>query len=143
MKVVLDTNVVVSRFISRSGAPARIYEFWQQRRFDVLVTADILNEYEEVLSRPAIQRRTNLTGDDVIALIAEISSLAIAVAPKRFVFGVSRDPDDDVFLECALAGSADYIVTGDRHLLVLDSFHDTPIISPALFAAIHDLADQS
>jgi uncharacterized protein len=141
VRVVLDTNVIVSRHISPRGAPARIYGYWQQRRFDVLVTTDILNEYADVFSRPSIQRRTGIPVGEVGIVIAEISHLAVAVIPERMAVGVSADPDDDMFLECALAGSADYIVTGDQHLLVLKTFHDIPIVSPALFAAIleHDV----
>lgn len=136
MKVVLDINVIVSRHMSRRSAPARIYDFWEQRRFDVLVTTAILNEYTDVFSRPSIQRRTGIPADGVGAVISEIAALAETVIPEQSVTGVSSDPDDDVFLECALAGGADYIVTGDRHLLDLGTFHGIPIVPPALFAAI-------
>lgn len=75
---------------------------------------------------------------DVQAMIEEIAEFALSVESAQDATGTSPDPDDDVFLECALAGSADYIVSGDRHLLVPGTFHGIPIVTPALFAAILD-----
>ena len=138
MKVVLDTNVIVSGHISPSGAPARIFEHWRQQRFDVLITDGILYEYADVFSRPSIQRHTGMSAADVQAMIDEIAGFGLSVESEQVAVGVSTDSDDDIFLECALAGSADFIVSGDRHLLVLETFHGIPIVTPALFAAILD-----
>ena len=138
MKIVLDTNVIVSRYMSRRGAPARLYERWEQGHFDVLVTDSILDEYADVFSRPGIQRRTGVVGDEVGILIAEIARNALVVEPEDAVTNVSADPDDDIFLECAVAGSADYIVSGDQHLLALGSFRGIAIVPPAMFVLILD-----
>ena len=104
----------------------------------MLVSIAILNEYSDVLSRPSIQRHTTMSEEDVQALIGELSAFALYVEPEQDAVGTSVDPDDDIFLECALAGSADYIVSGDRHLLVLETFQGIPIVTPALFAEILD-----
>jgi len=136
VKVVLDTNVIVSRHISARGAPARIFEHWQRRRFDIVITEAILDEYAEVFSRPSIQRHTGMLAADVQKMIDEIVEFGLNVEPEQDVVGTSVDPDDDIFLECALAGNADYIVSGDRHLLALEVFQGIPIVTPALFAAI-------
>jgi putative PIN family toxin of toxin-antitoxin system len=138
VKIVLDTNVIVSGHISRRGALGRVFDLWEQRWFDVLVTAAVLDEYADVLSRPSIQRHTGMSAEDVQATIDDIAEFTIHLDPEQVVIGPSVDPDDDVFLECALAGSADYIVSGDRHLLELGTFHGIPIVTPALFAAILD-----
>ena len=142
MKVVLDTNVIVSGHISRRGTPARVYQLWEQRRFEALVTVAIMSEYADVLTRPSIQRLTRMSADDVRSTIDDLAKFAIVVDIESLLVGASVDPDDDIFLECALAGGADYIVSGDRHLLSLETFHGIPIVSPALFAAILDQLEE-
>ncbi len=141
MRAVLDTNIIVSRVFSPSGTPATIIEGWLQGAFELLVSTAILDEYRQTLALPRVQQRARIDSDAITAVIDDIVRIASFVEPEQRIVGVSSDPDDDVFLECALAGSADYIVSGDRHLLVLERFHGIPIVAPALFAAILDHED--
>lgn len=138
MRVVLDTNIIVSQAISPHGPSARIFASWQQRAFDLLVTGDVLNEYAQTLGRASIQRRSRMSDADVSAVIANLVRFATVVVPEHRIIGVSADPDDDIFLECALAGSADYIVSGDQHLLSLGDFRGIAIVPPAVFMLVLD-----
>lgn len=142
MRIVLDTNVVISRYISPHSAPARIFDLWEERRFDVLVSEAILIEYEDVFLRPSIQRRTGMGANEVGHIIVNIADLAIWVQTVPLVMAVSLDPDDDVFLECAVAGDADYVVSGDKHLLQLDVFEGIPIVTPSNFVHMLERAGQ-
>jgi uncharacterized protein len=136
VKVVLDTNIIVSRALSPSGTPAMIVESWLQGAFELLASNAILGEYRQTLALPRIQQRARIDSDAIRKVIDDIAGTASIVEPEQRIVGISSDPDDDIFLECALAGSADYIVSGDRHLLALEVFQGIPIVTPALFAAI-------
>ncbi len=83
-----------------------------------------------------------MTEDDVDGLINDLTAFATLVLPEYHVHGVSADPDDDTILECALAGGADYVVTGDRHLLDLGTFRGILIVPPAVFGALFELQDE-
>ncbi len=113
MRVVLDTNVL-SVAISRRS---RFYPIWQAARdgiYHLLVTTDILNEYEEIIGE-------DLSPEVAHFVLETIDSLPnIAFIHKYFFWNlITVDPDDNKFVDCALAGAADYIVTDDRHFKVL------------------------
>lgn len=111
MRIVLDTNVLVSAFLSPDGAPAQVLTLVLGGEVDLLFDARILAEYEEVLARP----RFKLDADDVAEVLRQLEAEGerIAAAPVERQL---PDPDDQPFLEVALAGRADAIVTGNpRH----------------------------
>jgi putative PIN family toxin of toxin-antitoxin system len=133
VRVVLDTNVVVSRYLSRYGNPRRIWEVWQRGEFDVLVSAAMLREYREILLRDHIRQRARLTELEVSREMSDFRRFAIEVEAPEIIPAVSIDPDDDIFFACAVAGGADYIVSGDRHLLAVRMHRGIPILTPASF----------
>lgn len=129
MKVVLDTNVLVSA-IFFSGLPARILSAWTEGRFEMLASLDILAEYREVVARlekqfPTVEAQSVL--DHVVRECRFVEPLSI---PKS----VCDDPDDLKFLGCALAGRAKCIVTGDRALLRAAGYERLEIWTPRAFA---------
>ena len=127
MKIVLDTNVLVSG-IFWSGVPFKILEYWMQKKFELVISREILDEYQRTLIKLSKGRNGPLV-DHWMLLVAENSH--IINTKKRF--RLSADPDDDKFIECAVAGSARYIVSGDSHLLDICSVLDIPIITPSEF----------
>jgi putative PIN family toxin of toxin-antitoxin system len=133
MQVVLDANVLVSAVISSRGAPAQILRLWEEERFDVLVSQPILEELERVLHYPRIQQRYDLPEEDVASFLRFMRSGAIIVEPSDKVTVIERDPSDNRYLECAVAGGASYIVSGDQHLLQLGEFRGIVILPPAGF----------
>jgi putative PIN family toxin of toxin-antitoxin system len=138
MRVVFDTNVVVSRFLSPSGAPARIFEMWERQSFQALVSPAILDEYQAALAYRHVARRHKMTQPEIAEVIEALALLAIVVEPATKLQVVKGDPEDDKFLECAIEGNADCIVTGDRLLLELRRFQGIEILSPAAFVAAFD-----
>lgn len=136
MKVVIDTNVLISRALSDKGAPARIIEQWVDGAFELVISEDILAEYERVLGYERIRKHGVVTSAQISSLTFKIREAATFVKPDRALNVVSRDPDDNKFLECALFGGADYIVSGDAHLLSIGKYEGIQIVAPAAFLII-------
>lgn len=135
MRVVLDANVFISAVISSQGNPAEILRLWEQGRFDLAVSAPLLEELERVVHYPRIQKRYNLSEGYVQRFLRLISHMAIIVEPSVELDVVEKDPSDNRYLECALAAGAAYIVTGDAHLLELREYQGIVILDPVGFLA--------
>jgi uncharacterized protein len=122
-RVVLDTNVLVSGLLGGSGLD--VIRRWRQGDFVLIVSPQIFEEYETVLKRP----KFGLPEWLVEELLTFIREHADWVEPQAQV-EVVRDPADDKFLEAAVSGKADYIVSGDNDLLDLEVFEVIPIVPP-------------
>jgi putative PIN family toxin of toxin-antitoxin system len=133
MRVVVDTNVFISRSISNRGNPARVFEKWEEQAFELLVSDEILAEYRKALGYERIRKRHGYTPDQMDELVEKLSTSATLVVVSESPHIVADDPDDDKFIGCAVAGGADYIVSGDAHLLALAQYRGIQILSPATF----------
>ncbi|MCP4749809.1 MAG: putative toxin-antitoxin system toxin component, PIN family [Proteobacteria bacterium] len=131
LAIVLDTNVYISSILTR-GKARQILELIIEGKIDLVVSGSILNKLEEVLNR----KKFGFPERIVQAIIREIQAVSDEVYPIRRIAAVTEDPDDDKTIECAVFGNADYIVSGDKHLLSLHKYRDIPIISPAEFLKI-------
>ena len=125
----------VSGLISSQGAPAEILARWRDEAFDVVVSPAILNELERVLQYPRLRQRYNLQDGDIQRFIQLLGEFAVEVVPAEELEVVKADAADNRYLECALAGGATVIVSGDRHLLDLGQYGAIQILSPAGFLA--------
>ena len=143
MRVVLDTNIIVSRYLSPVGVPAQVLERWQRGAFELLVSGPILSEYEAVLGYERLQRRHGMNAERIGRAVERIRRSATLVVPTETLAVVEEDPDDDKFLECGVAGDAEIIVSGDDHLLKLRTFRHIQILSPAAFLAFLDAKPRS
>lgn len=133
MRVVLDTNVVVSAHISSSSPLAAIRSAWEDKRFDILISTAILAEYERVFSYPHLVARHHLTNQEIASVINDLDELATMVDVTSQLDVVPADPTDNKFVECAVDGNAAYIVSGDQHLLKLGRYNGIQIVPPDLF----------
>ncbi|HEY0068476.1 MAG TPA: putative toxin-antitoxin system toxin component, PIN family [Chloroflexia bacterium] len=133
MKVVLDTNVVVSRFISPTGIPARLIDRWSKGSFDLVISEPILIEYQQALTYAHVRKLHGYTDRGIVDWLSEVRQASITIIPTQALSIVRADPKDDKFIECAVAGNADYIVSGDKHLLSLGEYEGIRIFSPADF----------
>lgn len=135
MRVVVDTNVIVSGSLRTSGAPANALATNRDNEVTWITSEILLAELQRVLARPRIRRR--LKWDD--ARITQFSDVlrrqSVVVAPSERI-EASRDPDDNRVLEAAVAGEADYKVAGDRDLLALGSYEGIAIVTPARFVEL-------
>ena len=133
MRVILDTNILLSGLISPSGIPARLMEAWLDHRFTLVSHALQLDELRDVSRREKIRTlvRPSIAGRLVnqIALVAEMPD---RLPPTQR----SRDPRDDFLLALCAAGKVDWLVTGDKDdLLVLGSHGTARIVTAAAFMA--------
>lgn len=131
IKAVLDTNVVISGIFWK-GAPFEILAAWQEQRFFLVISPPILDEYRRVLDEMTKQRPIPVLGS-ILELIELHSEM---VTPVHFPEHVCSDPDDDKFLEAALASRADYLVSGDAALLKIKNHQGIQIVKPRQFLAL-------
>ena len=132
MRIVLDTNVFISG-IFFTGPPHRILLAWRDGKVQLLVSATILDEYHCVKDELASQ----FSGVDLEPFLQLLTVQAEVIQPPPLASVIQEDPSDDRFLECAIAGNADCIVSGDKHLLKLVEFQSIPIMKPAVFVKKH------
>ncbi len=136
MKVVLDTNVVVSGIIKEEGPPGQILDLlFQDRKFISITSLDILAEIREVLPRPKIRKYHGWTNEQIDAFVTFLYAQSVVTEGKLAV-KIARDPQDDKFLACATEGTADYLVSGDEDLLQIKVYEGTHIVGPADFLDI-------
>lgn len=140
MLIVVDTNCVVSRAISSTGAPAEIVRRWRAGAFDLAVSDAILAEYERALTYERVRRRHGKSAEEVREIVAEFREFAVLVEPEETPAIIAADPDDDKFLWCADAAGAEIIVSRDDHLLTARTYHGARILSPAAFLSWLDAA---
>ena len=128
-RVVIDTNVLVSRLLLPDSISARavrhVVEYGQ-----LLASDATLTELGDVLSRDKFDRYVDLA--DRQAFFQQLSRIVERV-PITYIVRASPHPEDDMFLELAINGRADYIVSGDQDLLVLSPFQQIPIMNPASY----------
>jgi len=126
-RVVLDTNVIISATI-RNGKPRQLLKKAVKDKKYVLVTSnEILNETREVLLRPKFQMIEEEVDQILVALV---SSSDIKIVKSNFKV-VKEDPDDDMIINTAYDGQADYVVSGDDDLLRLKKFRNIKMVTVA------------
>jgi len=134
MSAVVDTGVLVSALIRRQGTMGDVLRALRDGRFTAIYSTDILVEIIDVLGRPTFRNKYHIEPDDITAIINLLRLRGEVVTPQRKI-AACCDPKDDKFLEAALAGEADCIVSGDLDLLALTPFENIPILRPAEFLA--------
>ena len=129
IRTVLDTNVLVSALLF-SGEIANIVSSWKARKFLPVFSHDTFDEFRRVLAYP----KFSLTPREIDALLQdEVLTFCEVVDIEYDITGICRDRSDDKFISCAVAATADYIVSGDKDLLILGNFRNIPIITVASF----------
>lgn len=127
MRVVVDTNILISAELSTRGASRRLLNHLVTTHI-VILSNVILDEFGRTL-----RTKFNYDSSTAFRVIDGFREIAELVEPVTFEQQICRDPDDDAILGTAVAGNADCIVTGDSDLLVLERFQGVDIVSPAEF----------
>jgi len=130
MRAVLDTNVLISGVIA-TGVPHKLLVKGFNHEYQIVVSVETLTEFRNTLLK--YPERFHMDKTEIQEEVETIRYFAEFVAPNEDITAVEDDPDDDKFLEAAVAGDVDYLVSGDGHLLSLDSFRGIEIVEPRTF----------
>lgn len=136
MRIVLDTNVVISGLLW-SGAPRRLMQAALARQIELFTSETLLAELNEIAGRAKFSHRISSSHTNVPELVAYYLEIAEIITPAEIRQVVLADADDDHVIACAIAASADLIVSGDSDLLNLKHYQGIPIVgaSQALSSA--------
>lgn len=132
MKVVLDTNVLISALLWK-GKLAPLYCLINKKKIALCFSGFTRKEFKKVLHYPHILKQAKQGRLSVEEIYEKLISNSIQVSPKRVPNVIKEDPPDNQFLACALAARASFIVSGDEHLLKLKGFQGIPILTPREF----------
>ena len=126
--VVFDTNIYISALHFQGSIPRKILELVDAGNFQLFISKQIIAELRGVLR---VKFKYELSKLDLMEEL--ILSISQVVEPRIKIKFIKEDPDDDRILECAVEGKADFIVTGDRHLLQIEEFRGIKITSARVF----------
>jgi putative PIN family toxin of toxin-antitoxin system len=132
VRVVIDTNVFVSSFFG--GNPRKVIDLWRDGKITICLSGPILEEYVAVLRRIGLEGETEL--EELLSLFGRGHGILFtAKTPELKV--VESDPDDDKFIECAVALKADAMVTGDKAIENIGSYMGVKVFNPRDFMELH------
>ncbi|MGD2249056.1 MAG: putative toxin-antitoxin system toxin component, PIN family [Candidatus Methanofastidiosia archaeon] len=129
IRVVLDTNILVSGIFWR-GNPYKILQTCFQNKLSLIISPAILEELQDVLRT---EKKFELTKNDISSYMRLLISHSTLIEPVQTIDAIKDDPDDNMILECAAEGKADYIISGDKHLLSLNEYSGIKILSAREF----------
>jgi uncharacterized protein len=136
MRVVIDTNTVISGFLWGSY-PRQIIDLVRTQEITVYTSSFLLQELSEVLSRPKFSQRIQTVIEETTeSLVNNYRNLVKIVENYQVEKIVINDPDDDQVLACAISANADYIISGDQDLLTLKLYQNIPIVTAREFMKI-------
>jgi len=128
MRIVLDTNVFISG-IFFSGPPSQILKAWGNLNFQIVLSQEILDEYQRV----ANELSSKFPSVDILPIIEMVTIHGQFVDTQDIDITVCEDPDDNKFIECAIASNCQIIVSGDKHLLKLTGYKGIAVLNPRDF----------
>jgi len=128
MKIVLDTNVFISG-IFFSGPPSQILKAWKDHKIQIVLSKEILNEYQRVGEE--LSKKFSLV--DIDPIIELLTIYGEVVETEGISVTVCEDPDDNMFIEGAIASSSKIIVSGDKHLLKISGYQNIDVVKPREF----------
>lgn len=134
LKIVIDTNIIVSALIKPGSSPELIILMILNDQASLYISHDIFQEYDQVLSRGKFGKYLN--SKSIKSFLSEIKHRAIKIRPQTTVQVVKEDPADNKFLECALEAKADFFITGNKRHFPFKKFHETRIVTPAEFLSM-------
>ena len=135
MRVVLDTNILISALISAKSAPAQIFDLWLAGALRIVISQDVINELQRVLMYSRVRNRLRYTDEQVQQFLLLLHRDGLFLEDLPAMGSVAADPDDDKFLALAYASKADYIISGDDHLLSIGVYQGIAVVTAADFLA--------
>ena len=133
IRAVLDTNVFISGGTIGAGPPSQIINHWKNQDFVMVVSPQLVTEYEEVLQRPSVMKYTGLSHQETSQYIQEVKDRAYITSGSLSLNVLKDDPDDNMVLACAEEGVATHLVTGNTKHFPFGNYKDIKIVSPREF----------
>jgi putative PIN family toxin of toxin-antitoxin system len=137
LRAVVDTSVLIALLWGHGDICVRLLELWENRRFVLVTSPQMIGELRGVLERPKM--RAHVDAAEAQALLASLELDAVVVSGELTLPGATRDPKDDKVLACALEGEAHLVVTLDPDMLTMAMFRGVRIISPVQFVREFDI----
>jgi len=134
VRAVLDTNILVAFLLTRGRTISTILDGWERGDFDLLTSPALIAEVRRTLEEPRLRQR--IRPEAAQALLEALAEDAILTPGDLELPGVTPDPDDDAVVSCAIEGDADYIVSGDAHLLGLEEYEGVRVVEPIEFVRV-------
>ena len=128
IKIVIDTNVFISSFFS--GNPKKIIDLWKNGIIKLCLSGEIVDEYVEVLKRFGLQNKSEL--QQLLKIFSEGHNIIFSATTPSLKI-VEQDPDDNMFIECAVALECSHIISGDKHLKLVKNYMGIKIVNPKEF----------
>ena len=133
IKVVIDTNVIVSALLKPESNPALIISSILQKHIMLCLSSEIFAEYKEVLKRSKFKK---LDHAEIKRFLLKIKQNGLWVSPQMAVDVIKDDPEDNKFLDCALEAKADFLITGNIKHFTFEMYHQIQIVNPSKFLNI-------
>ena len=130
IKVVLDTNVLISALLKEGSPPAMIVSLLRKKQFLLCLTQEIIEEYKAVLERKRFSDLRKRKAKEIAELFAQVEREAVWATPKVQSEVTVGDPDDAKFVQSALDAPADFLVTGNTKHFPLKKFQNTHVVTP-------------
>ena len=127
LRAVVDTNLFISGIFAKNSPPAKLQDLWINKRFELATSIKILKEVSRVLQYPKIKKSFHPDKEKIRRFFRLVFRKALITKGLYTVNKIADDPDDNVLLACAVEAEADFIVSGDRHLLKEKEFQGTKI----------------
>ncbi len=128
IKVVIDTNIIISFFCFPGGIIKELVEKALNLQFMIIISDEIIDEFEKV-----VERKFSQLSNDLWQFLKFIKNNFIIINPVKKINAVKVDPTDNKIIECAVAADVDYIISGDKHLLNIKEIKGIKILTPAEF----------
>ncbi len=136
MKIVIDANLFASGLIKPISKPGKILDLVKENQIELILSPSIIKEIKRILLYSKIQKYHLKTAQEIDKYFEDLFMFAWIVEGVHPVDVVIDDPSDKKYLSCAKEGEADYIVSGDQHLLKLGNYQGIIIINPKAFLSI-------
>jgi putative PIN family toxin of toxin-antitoxin system len=136
IKIVVDANLFARALIKPDSNPGKILELIKQNKVELVISPSIIKEIKRILLIPKIKKYHQKTAQQLDTFFNDLLIFAWVVEGKAEIDVIQADPTDNKYLACALEGEADYIISGDRHLLDVGQYQGIEIIKVKAFLKI-------
>ena len=143
MKIVLEANLFASGLIKPISNPGKILELVKQNQVELIFSPAVIKEIKRILLYPKIRKYHQKTAEELDTCFEDILMFAWIVDGNEIIDVIKNDPTDNKYLACAYEGEADYIVSGDRHLLEIKKFRGIKIINTKEFLKVWDTLEKT